>query len=64
MPQKRKASAAHVANLQVARDTLSGKWRKSTPIDSDFSDEKTLDDAIVWINCFKSLQNYYCTSAT
>jgi hypothetical protein len=53
MPQKRKASAARVANLQVARDTLSGKRRKSTtPVDSDFSDEKTSDDD-VWINCFK-----------
>ena len=40
MPQKRKTSAARVANLQVARDTLSGKQRKSTPVDSDFSDEK------------------------
>jgi hypothetical protein len=54
MPRKRKASAARRTNLQVARDSLSGKRRKSTPVDSDFSEEKTSDhsddDEIVYFN--------------
>ena len=47
MPQKVKASAAHITNLQVARDTFSDKQQKSTPVNSDFSEEKTSDDDIV-----------------
>jgi len=59
MPQKWKASAAHIANLQVARDTLSGKQQKSTPVDSDFSEEKTSDDEIVWFNHFSKTTTWY-----
>jgi hypothetical protein len=49
MPLKRKAKTARVANLQVARETLSTKWRKSTPADSDsdLSDERSSDNEIV-----------------
>jgi hypothetical protein len=41
MPKKRKARAVRVANLQVARETLSKKWRKSTPAGSDLSDSES-----------------------
>jgi len=57
MPRKRKASAARITNLQVARDTLSGKRRKCTLIDSDFSEEKTSDNEIVWFNPLRSLDS-------
>ena len=41
MPKKLKARAARVANLQVARETLSTKRQKSTPADSDLSDSES-----------------------
>ena len=43
---KRKAGVARVANLLVARETLSTKRRKSTPADSDsdLSDERSDSD--------------------
>ena len=43
MPKKQKAAAARAATLQVARETLSVKRRKSTPVDSDLSGEDDLD---------------------
>ena len=42
-----KVSAAHRTNLQVAGDSLSGKRQKSTPVDSDFLEEKLSDVELV-----------------
>jgi len=57
MPKKRKASKARIENLQAARDTFSGKRRRSTPAESTLSDGdegRASDDAIVHLNSFKT----------
>jgi hypothetical protein len=66
MPKERKSRAARVANLQVARDTLSTKRRRSTgtvtPADSDLSDkgeESTSDNEIVCL-----LKKFKVTTST
>ncbi|KAF8802251.1 hypothetical protein BYT27DRAFT_6773843 [Phlegmacium glaucopus] len=62
MGQKRKASKAHIGNLQVARGSLPDKRWKSTPAESDLSDGRTSDDEIVHLNSFKTHQNCYIIS--
>ena len=61
MPKKQKPRAAQVAILQVAREPLSTKRRKSTLADSDAGEERTSDNEIVrpYINSFKILQSHY-----
>jgi hypothetical protein len=60
MPRKRKASKARIENLQIARETFSGKRRRSTPgspADSDISDSDegmASDDEIVLFYSFKT----------
>jgi len=57
MPRKRKASKARTENLQAARETFSGKRRKSTPVDSNVSDGdegRASDDEIVRFKSFKT----------
>jgi hypothetical protein len=56
MPRKRKASKARIENLQAARETFSGKRRRSTPAESNLSDGdegRMSDDEIVHLNSFK-----------
>ena len=50
MPKKRKAAASRAVNFQAATETLSAKWQKSTPADSNLSnseEERASDDEIV-----------------
>ena len=65
MSQKRKASKACIGNLQSTRETASGKWRRSTPAESNLSDRdegRTSDDEIVHLKFLNSNQNWYTIS--
>ena len=56
MSQKQKASKACIGNLQSTRETASGKWRRSTPAESNLSDRdegRTSDDEIVNLKFLK-----------
>ena len=52
MGWKRKASKAHIENLQAARGTLSDKRWKSTPANSDRDEGRSSEDEIVRFKSF------------